>query len=533
MGNNSSLTQTVETSRPNRDLKKTFKVENLNVAIERDSEKKVIALRSSYNMDDVNGWSAFRDCLAEQARNVMLSSSGRTIVDATKCQMVHVINSLYIVNFIKNKICLQLANASRSHAKKMLQMALVRMDLVVHSDSCDVETIVIGSGITEFNVWKFLICVITPEDQKLLNVLWAYDATSQTKTTIRKQGLGAYLQLTMISNEAFFSPRSVLVVMREFNNSQSLQDPQTPVGSWLMNQNITPIDPPNTKRADRANEMKNKYSTLQKNFELLLDKQKQQNNDSIVTGDWIRLYKQQGYNTLKKFLLEPEAMRAMFTDCARSVSWQGIFNGSTRLSTISRRFHTKLRGDHPMASLVETLIKQISPNGLRLGQQVVIKSTEGCKKQLWHTDYSVKQVQAIQEDRKPASVLVALSRYGADLWLYVAGEKIKLHICQGDALVFRGDTIHAGAEYDAETLVVNSDKVNVRYHAYLESNDPKIPFQPDRAYPVKSMMANTPDNMGRSEDEIQISQAALSELLLQDERSFPDLLDEANFAVFP
>ncbi len=116
----------------------------------------------------------------------------------------------------------------------------------------------------------------------------------------------------------------------------------------------------------------------------------------------------------------------------------------------------------------------------RAADWVVIHSRAGCQRQAAHADYEPSDaMSAAPAARMPLGVLVALmpdTRFHAwprSIGLIQRGAaatpppplvRHELVLAPGDVLVFRGDLIHAGAEYASE---------NVRVHAFLDS--PAVP----------------------------------------------------------
>ena len=125
---------------------------------------------------------------------------------------------------------------------------------------------------------------------------------------------------------------------------------------------------------------------------------------------------------------------------------------------------------------------------------VVIHSKPGCSKQAFHCDYQPSKEldnACLNVDNMPLACLVALSD-GTKLCVYNYGinmiktdsnitaisqriTPMTLLLKAGDVVVFRGDLIHAGGEYDED---------NYRLHAYIDSN--RVPRTPNRTFVVKN-----------------------------------------------
>jgi len=119
------------------------------------------------------------------------------------------------------------------------------------------------------------------------------------------------------------------------------------------------------------------------------------------------------------------------------------------------------------------------PN-LTATDMVIIKSLPGCQQQMPHTDYMpTDELRDVTDDYMPLGCIVALM---PSTYLYVWPKSIrlstkpndvtdklnpirplKLELQPGDVLVFRGDLVHAGSDYNIH---------NYRIHTYLDS--PKI-----------------------------------------------------------
>lgn len=110
---------------------------------------------------------------------------------------------------------------------------------------------------------------------------------------------------------------------------------------------------------------------------------------------------------------------------------------------------------------------------------VIITSEPGCKRQVAHCDYEpTAQLANCPEKYFPCGLLVAVERHTKivgwpntirlstmqrDYAEEIAREPFEafvVHLDPGDVLVFRGDLIHAGAEYESH---------NCRIHAYLDT----------------------------------------------------------------
>jgi len=111
---------------------------------------------------------------------------------------------------------------------------------------------------------------------------------------------------------------------------------------------------------------------------------------------------------------------------------------------------------------------------------VVLHSASGCQVQMPHTDYVANDdLLSASDAEMPLGCLIALERATK---LYVWPKCIrqapfdpaavkKVYLKPGDALVFRGDLVHAGADYR---------RPNTRLHVYLDS--PKVKRTRNQTY---------------------------------------------------
>jgi len=114
----------------------------------------------------------------------------------------------------------------------------------------------------------------------------------------------------------------------------------------------------------------------------------------------------------------------------------------------------------------------------------------GCAEQTPHTDYEPSaELLQLRDDRVPLSIVVAVEDGGKLLaWPgafgqeyhrrqnFVARKDITLNA--GDAVVFRGDLVHAGAAYDCE---------NIRLHVYCDSPG-HVDAPRNRTWPVHGIL---------------------------------------------
>lgn len=105
---------------------------------------------------------------------------------------------------------------------------------------------------------------------------------------------------------------------------------------------------------------------------------------------------------------------------------------------------------------------------------VLLRSLPGCTRQLAHTDYIPdEELLSCSVEERPLLCVFALEDKtklvvwpGSHKVIHGRGRSLKpieskvIWLDAGDAIVFRGDLVHAGAEYDTE---------NIRLHCYIDS----------------------------------------------------------------
>ena len=119
---------------------------------------------------------------------------------------------------------------------------------------------------------------------------------------------------------------------------------------------------------------------------------------------------------------------------------------------------------------------------------VLLRSLPGCIRQQAHTDYIPDpRLKHCPPDERPLLFLFALEN-ATKLVVWPSSHKIVhglgrtfapvdpkiLTLQAGDALLFRADLVHAGAEYDVE---------NTRIHCYIDSQ--AVPRNPNRTWIIK------------------------------------------------
>ena len=116
---------------------------------------------------------------------------------------------------------------------------------------------------------------------------------------------------------------------------------------------------------------------------------------------------------------------------------------------IGRYFKRKLRSFIKNKGLVHHVIRDL----------VIVRSEPFCKRQKLHYDYDTDVLRKLQTKDYPHGLIVAVSDHSRFI-VNGSGKNTTVHLNKGDVLVFRGDLLHAGAEYYNE---------NIRLHAYIDS----------------------------------------------------------------
>jgi hypothetical protein len=119
---------------------------------------------------------------------------------------------------------------------------------------------------------------------------------------------------------------------------------------------------------------------------------------------------------------------------------------------------------------------------------VLLRSLPGCTRQLAHSDYIPdEELLTCSPEERPLLCVLALEE-NTKLVVWPGSHKLfhgrgrtmapiepkVVWLAAGDAIVFRGDLIHAGAEYDTE---------NIRLHCYIDSK--AVNRYPNRTYIIQ------------------------------------------------
>lgn len=109
---------------------------------------------------------------------------------------------------------------------------------------------------------------------------------------------------------------------------------------------------------------------------------------------------------------------------------------------------------------------------------VLLESRPGCQRQAAHCDYvPTPELLGAPNSEMPLLFLLALEdETRLEVWPYshtrsLMSERKTLTLAAGDAVVFRGDLVHAGSAYE---------KKNIRIHAYLDHSS--VERDPNRTW---------------------------------------------------
>tara|TARA_Y100000389_G_scaffold145103_1_gene143560 strand:- start:463 stop:1065 length:603 start_codon:yes stop_codon:yes gene_type:complete len=91
---------------------------------------------------------------------------------------------------------------------------------------------------------------------------------------------------------------------------------------------------------------------------------------------------------------------------------------------------------------------------------VIVRSEPFCKRQKLHIDYDMDKLRNMKKNNYPYGMIVGVSNNSRFLISNNQNRIKTIYINKGDVIIFRGDLVHAGAEYYSE---------NVRLHAYIDS----------------------------------------------------------------
>ena len=169
----------------------------------------------------------------------------------------------------------------------------------------------------------------------------------------------------------------------------------------------------------------------------------------------------------------------------KSADAEAIFNDNpTNRRNDAKRRQVDLSARHPAIQPIRVALQKAHPSHT-IRDVVLLVSKPGCRRQAAHTDYvPTTDLLNATDIEMPLLFLLALEHDTIlEVWpqshLVVQGRRggpsvrrQTVHLSAGDAILFRGDLVHAGAAYP--------DRQNMRIHAYLDSS--AVPRDPNRTY---------------------------------------------------
>lgn len=189
-----------------------------------------------------------------------------------------------------------------------------------------------------------------------------------------------------------------------------------------------------------------------------------------------------GYLILPQFLY-PKALQETLEPYKTKTQY--IFNGS---ENDHKRRQVNIPASEVMDFREELLQLPFLTKYHCLDYFVLLRSLPGCTRQLAHTDYIPDEelLSCTPEDRPLLCVFALENNTKLIVWpgshklLHGRGRSMKpiephtVLLDAGDAIVFRGDLVHAGAEYETE---------NIRLHCYIDSK--AVNRHPNRTYIIR------------------------------------------------
>lgn len=190
-----------------------------------------------------------------------------------------------------------------------------------------------------------------------------------------------------------------------------------------------------------------------------------------------------GFQVLKGWThITPEILAVAHTQVADA---EAIFNDNpTNRRNDAKRRQVDLSTRHPAIGSIRAQLQKIHPSH-SIRDFVLLVSRPGCRRQAAHTDYvPTPALLRATDTEMPLLFLLALEDdTHLEVWpqshLVVQGrrggppiQRATVTLNAGDAIVFRGDLVHAGAAYP--------DRQNMRIHVYLDSS--AVPRDPNQTY---------------------------------------------------
>jgi hypothetical protein len=192
-----------------------------------------------------------------------------------------------------------------------------------------------------------------------------------------------------------------------------------------------------------------------------------------------------GYAVLRNWITVPERELTAFQK--RAADADPIFNGPGRNDHRRRQLTLRPRDGTWLGTVRDRLATEFGTTGHTPTGFVLLASDPGCARQAAHQDYVPDDTLLSTPDCSlPLLFLLALEGDTAlDVWpgshrfrgadTTERIDRTTLRLEPGDAVLFRGDLIHAGSAYETAP--------NCRIHVYLDH--PAVPRAPNRTWIVR------------------------------------------------
>lgn len=189
-----------------------------------------------------------------------------------------------------------------------------------------------------------------------------------------------------------------------------------------------------------------------------------------------------GYVILRDWIpITPELIALAHTKAGEA---EAIFNDNpAHRRNDAKRRQVDLSAHHPVIQPIRAALQKAHPSHT-IRDFALLVSRPGCRCQAAHTDYVPTPAMLRATDTEmPLLFLLALEdNTTLEVWpqshLVVQGyrgppaiQRQTVHLSAGDAILFRGDLVHAGSAYESQ---------NLRIHAYLDSS--AVPRDPNQTY---------------------------------------------------
>ena len=191
-----------------------------------------------------------------------------------------------------------------------------------------------------------------------------------------------------------------------------------------------------------------------------------------------------GYVVLRGFTALSDAARKAYARLATDEAGPIFNDNPDEHRNDNRRRQLTLSARSSAGPLVAALRRRLETQFPRHTARdwLLLESRPGCRQQAAHTDYvPTPELHGVCDDEMPLLFLLALEDdTRLEVWprACLAGKPRRYPVFQetvrlsaGDAVLFRGDLVHAGSAYDRQ---------NIRIHAYLDH--PAVPRDPNRTW---------------------------------------------------